>query len=63
LFYNTAQNISVFNVNTRVTLFVEQNVVGGGGAKIKIELTVTRNGNGTAASDYQLVVHSAEYIN
>lgn len=61
LFYNTGQNISVFNVNTRVTLFVEQAVAGG--AKIRLELTVTRNGNGTAAGDYQLVVHTAEYVN
>ncbi len=63
LFYNTAQNISVFNVNTRVKLLVEQNVAGGGGAKLKLELTVTRNGNGTTAGDYQLVVHTAEYVN
>ncbi|HEY9072271.1 MAG TPA: VaFE repeat-containing surface-anchored protein [Candidatus Ozemobacteraceae bacterium] len=61
LFYNTGQNISVFNVNTRVTLFVEQAVAGG--SKIRLELTVTRNGNGTAAGDYQLVVHTAEYVN
>ncbi len=61
LLYNTGQNISVFNVNTRVTLFVEQTVAGG--SKIRLELTVTRNGNGTAAGDYQLVVHTAEYVN
>gem|GEM_PF-5860304 len=61
LFYNTGQNITVFNVNTRVTLFIEQAVAGG--SKIRLELTVTRNGNGTAAGDYQLVVHTAEYVN
>lgn len=50
----------VFPVNVMQTLYIKQDVVGG--AKIKITLTITRSGLGTAVTDYQLVIHSAEYV-